>query len=92
MKRIRYKKTNNENELESVRCFFNKNGTPFRVKIDTENRTYRILNFKEQRVVSSTERDNKKPPKNLYTVYEQVKKALKKLGITFEYEFRNLEK
>lgn len=91
MKRIRYQKTKKENEIESVRCFFNQNGTPFRVKIDIEQKTYRILNFKEQRVVKSTEKDNCKPPKNLYTVYEQVKRALKKLGIEFTHEFRQLE-
>jgi len=90
MKRIRYQKSKNPDEIESKRCFLNKNGTAFKVKINIKNNTYRILNFKRQEVVASTKKDNCRIPKNLYTVYEQVKRALKRLGVSLEYEFRNL--
>ena len=90
MKRIRYVKTTNPNEIRSAIRFKTEKGALYMVKINTETNTYKVLNARSQHVVRSTEKDGVKPPKNLYTVYEQVKRALKSLGIKFEHEFRNL--
>lgn len=90
-KRIRYTSTNKPHVKRSVRTFENNRGARFQVKIDTEKLTYWIVNIRSQLIVRSTEKDGLKPPKNMYTVYEQVKRALKSLRIEFEHEFRGLD-
>lgn len=90
-KRIRYTKSTKPNELRSKRNFVGQQGAQYQVKINTEDLTYRIINVNSKKILRSTDKDGCKPPKNLYTVYEQVKRALKTLGVTFGIEFRNLE-
>jgi hypothetical protein len=90
-KRIRYTKTHNPNEIRSVRTFEGQQGARYIVKINTETRTYKVINVRSQLILRSTEKDGCKPPKNLYTVYEQVKRALRSVGVNFEHEFRGLE-
>ena len=89
-KRIRYIKSGRPNEIKSTQRFQGPKGGYFEVLINTEDHTYKIKNIKSQKVLRSSEKDGVKPPKRLYTVYEQVKRALKSLGIVFEHEFRNL--
>ena len=89
-KRIRYVATKDPNVIVSVRDFINKNGHFYRVKINTEENTYRIISVAQQRVVRSTQKDGRKPPKTLKAVLAQVKKSLKSLGVNFEHEFRGL--
>lgn len=89
-KRIRYVKSHRPNELRSAKHFQGGRGGFYQVRIDTEAMTYKIVNIKSESVIRSSEKDGAKPPKNMYTVYEQVRRALKSLGVVFEHEFRNL--
>jgi hypothetical protein len=91
MNRVRYTKTRNPSIIRSVRNFQGQQGALYQVKINTEDNTYKIINVSSQKVIRSTEKDGKKPPKNLYTVKEQVKKALKTVGVKFEHEFRGID-
>lgn len=89
--RIRYTKTKDPTILKSVRKFKSKNGGSYSVKINTDKMTYQINNVNTMRIMASTEKDNVKPPKNLYTVQEQVKRALKRLGVKFDLDLRGLK-
>jgi hypothetical protein len=91
MNRIRYTKTRNPSIIRSVRNFQGQQGAIYQVKINTEDNTYKVINVSSQRVIRSTEKDGKKSPKNLYTVKEQVKKALKSVGVKFDHEFRGID-
>ena len=88
--RIRYTKTRNPKVIRSVRNFQGQQGAMYQVRINIETHTYKIVNIKSNLILRSTEKDGRKPPKNLYTVYEQVKRALTSVGVKFEPEFRNL--
>jgi hypothetical protein len=90
-KRIRYTKTSAPNVLRSKRNFIGQQNAQYQVKVNTEEMTYVITNVTTKRILRSTEKDGKKPPKNVYTVFQQVKRALKTLGVEFEHEFRQLE-
>lgn len=89
--RIRYTKTRKEHILRSVRNFQGQQGAIYQAKINTQELTYKVINVSSQKVIRSTEKDGKKSPKNLYTVKEQVKKALKSVGVKFDYEFRGID-
>ena len=89
-KRIRYTKTNKPDEIKSVQNFVGQQKAQYKIFINTKEKTYRIKNMNTKLILRSTEKDNKKIPKNLYTVYEQAKKALKTLGVNFDSEFRGL--
>ena len=88
--RIRYRKTQNPNIVQSTKNFAGQKGALYRVRINTKERTYRIVNVRSQKVIRSTEKDGCKAPKNLYTVYEQVKRALATVGVQFDHEFRGI--
>jgi hypothetical protein len=90
-KRIRYEKhPKKPHILISVRNFRGNQGAYYKVKIDTNDLTYKVINVRTELILRSTEKDGKKSPKNLYTVYEQVKRALRTLGVKFERECRGL--
>lgn len=90
-KRIRYVKTNKPNEIRSIRNYLGNQDALYQVKINTEDRTYRIVNVRQKSIIKSSEKDGVKPGKTLEITYRQAKRALKKLGVKFEHEFRNLE-
>ena len=90
-KRIRYVSTTNPDEIRSQRNFLGQQDALYQVKINTKDLTYRVVNVRSGKVIRSTEKDGKKPPKLLKTVYVQAKKALKTLGVVFDHEFRELE-
>jgi len=90
-KRIRYVSTTNPDEIRSQRNFLGQQDALYQVKINTKEMTYRIVNVRSGKIIRSTEKDGKKPPKLLKTAYVQAKKALKTLGVVFDHEFRELE-
>ena len=89
-KRIRYVATTNPEIIRSQRNFLGQQDALYQVKINIKEHTYRVVNVRTKKVLRSTEKDGRKVPTKLYTVYQQVKKALKSLGVVFEYEFRDL--
>lgn len=90
MKRIRYRKTDKDGELVSVRFFANERGRLYQVKLNLQEMTFRIIDQKEKRVVASSIKNKCRIPSTREILHRQVKRALKKLGVNFEHEFRKL--
>ena len=90
MNRVRYTKTKNPDVIRSVRNFQGQQGALYQARINTKTLTYKIINVSSRSIIRSTEKDGKKTPQNLYTVKEQVKRALKSVGVKFEHEFRGI--
>lgn len=87
-KRIRYTKTNDPNTLKSMRNFMSNKGAIYEVRLHLDTITYSIKNVRKQAIIKSNEKDGVKPPKTIKALKAQVKRALKKLGVVFDYEFR----
>lgn len=88
MKRIAYRRFNDEpNKLISQKFIGSQNAI-YEVEIDTEAMTYRVRNVKQRKIVRSNEIDKVKPPKHIYTLKCHAKDALKKMGVKFELEIR----
>ena len=83
--RIRYKKTNKDGILKSVRDLkSDSTGATYQVKLDTNNCTYVIKNINSERTYSGGEGVN-----NLHVLKRHVKKRLEKLGVSFGKEIRD---
>lgn len=83
--RIRYKKTNDDGILKSVRDFTNKNGISYYVKLNTVDRTFEIRYKENQQIVKGGgEKIN-----NLNVLKRTIKKELKSLGVEFGDDVRN---
>ena len=74
--------------MKSVRNFIGHQGAMYEARINTRDMTYSIKNLRQQKIVKSTEKDGSKPPTTIKALTQQVKRALKKLGVKFEHEFR----
>ena len=83
--RIRYKKTNKEGILKSIRDLTSSTtGAKYRVKLDTLNCNYVITNINSERTYKGGEGVN-----NLHVLKRHVKKRLEKLGVSFGKEIRD---
>jgi hypothetical protein len=65
-----------------------KYGSTYRVIVDENTMTYRIVNINQRNTVKSSEKDGRKTT-NTRVLRNQAKKALKELGVNFEYEVRD---
>ena len=85
--RIKYKETA-PGIFRSAKTFLStKYGSTYRVVLDENEMTYRIVNIKQRSTVKSTEKDGRKCT-NKRVLRNQAKQALKQLGVKFEYEIR----
>ena len=83
--RIRYKKVG-EKTLKSVRTLQSSvTGAKYTVTLDLENFTYLIRNLLSYRKYEGGEKVN-----NLAVLKRNVKKRLKKLGVKFDHEIRDI--
>lgn len=83
--RIRYKKVG-EKTLKSVRTLRSSvTGATYTVTLDLENYTYLIRNLLSYRKYEGGEKVN-----NLAVLKRNVKKRLKKLGVKFDHEIRDI--
>lgn len=88
--RIKYSPTRKKNVYKSNRTFYSeKTKGTYRVYLNLEEMTYRVINIKSESSVRSTKIDRRKPPKHLNTLKAQAKKAIKTLGVQFDVEIRN---
>jgi len=91
--RIRYKKTNKEGVLESVRIFTSSkrsiNGLypTYRVKLDLNDMTYKIINMRNQ----ESAKKGGEGINNLAVLKRNAKKALESLFVEFDSEIRDNE-
>jgi len=86
--RIKYKEIS-ENVYESCKLFVaEKSGGVYKVILDLNTKTYKVINVKQRTIVKSSEKDNKSC-NNLIVLKRQAKKALKELGVKFDLEIRN---
>jgi len=83
--RIRYKKVG-EKTLKSVRTLRSSvTGATYTVTLDLENYTYLIRNLLSYRKYEGGEKVN-----NLAVLKRNVKKRLKRLGVKFDHEIRDI--
>lgn len=83
--RIRYKKTNQDGILKSVRDLVSDStGAKYKVKLDTINCTYVITNINSERTYKGGE-----DVSNLHVLKRKVKKRLEELGVSFGKEIRD---
>jgi hypothetical protein len=83
--RIRYKKTNRDGILYSIRDLVSKStGAKYRVKIDTKDCTYSIINVNSERYYHGGEGIS-----NLHVLKRHIKKHLEHFGISFGKEIRD---
>ena len=83
--RIRYKKTNDDGILKSVRDFTNRNGISYYVKLNTNDRTFEIRYKENQQLVKG----GGKNINNLNVLKRTIKKELKGLGVEFGEDVRD---
>ena len=81
--RIRYKKV--DNTLESIRNIVTPRGCVYHVVLDLDTMTFNIKNLVSKRVYSGGENIN-----NLHVLKRSVKSRLKKLGVQFKSEIREV--
>ena len=86
--RIRYTK-HKGNILRSMRNFSGQQGALYKVMLDTENMTYKVINVRNSAIIRSTVKDNKTPPKHLNTLKRHAKKALQSCGVDFDLDYRS---
>ena len=67
-----------------------KYGSTYRVTIDENTMTYKVVNIKQRNVVKSSEKDGRKCTCKR-VLRNQAKRALKELGVNFEYEVREIK-
>lgn len=83
--RIRYKKTNKDGILKSVRDLKSKTtGATYQVKLNTKNCTYSIININSERYYHGGEGIN-----NLHVLKRHIKAHLEKFGVSFSREIRD---
>lgn len=85
--RIRYKKSNKDNILVSVRDLISESGAKYKVKLDVENCKYVIINVNSERYYHGGEDVN-----NLHVLKRNVKAHLEKFGVSFSKEIRDNSK
>ena len=85
MKRIRYKKTKDENVVVSNKILTsNKTGAQYLVYLDLENVTYKIKNIRSENIHIGGENIN-----NLNVLKRTVKNRLEGMGVVFGEEERD---
>lgn len=85
MKRIRYKKTKDENVVVSNKILTSqKTGAQYLVYLDLDNVTYKIKNIRSENIHTGGENIN-----NLNVLKRTVKSRLEKMGVSFEDEERD---
>ena len=83
--RIRYKKTNKDGILKSIKDLkSNSTGATYRIKLDVDDCTYIITNINSERTYKGGEGVN-----NLHVLKRNVKRRLEKLGVLFGKEIRD---
>lgn len=87
--RVRYTQVGNK-KVSNI--FLNTHGTPYQCELDFDTMTYRIINRKHNRVISSTELDEMKPAASKAYLSRQAKRAIKRLGVDTGYEIRDVIK
>lgn len=88
--RIRYRKTNSEGIVESVQTFVASNSfeSQYKVYLDYNTMTYRVVNLTKGYAVKSTEKDGVKPPTHRFTLLKQARNALMALDVVLQKELR----
>lgn len=84
--RIRYKHLG-DNIYESQGLFVSHKGAFYKVTLDLNTKTYKVINVNQRTIVKSSEKDGKSCT-NLVVLKRQAKSALKSLGVKFNYEIR----
>jgi hypothetical protein len=74
--RIRYKETANSGIFESVQVFTNKQGIKYRVRIDTNEMVYAIINVKRGNLIKGGDAIN-----NLNFLKQAARARLESLGV-----------
>lgn len=84
--RVKYTKKNTVGVIRSVQTFKSNKGATYRIKIDTIELYYYIMNINENRTTKKGG-DN---INSLRVLKREAKRALQKLGVQFELELRDI--
>ena len=85
--RIKYMETKKEGILKSA-VIPAKNGACYRVVLDLNTMTFKIVNVKNNGIVRSTEKCGLKPSKNRLCLVRQARRQAVKFGLLLEKEIQ----
>jgi len=85
--RIKYMKTRKENVFAS-KPIPAKNGAMYKVVIDMNNRTFKIINIKNNAIVRSTEKCGLKPCKDRLGVCRQARRQALNFGLLLQTDIK----